>query len=446
MLRALTILTLLVLASCAQLVNAQQPLNLDFERISTEGSTRPWNWTPQSYAPGAAVLVDSAVAHAGHRSLRISRIEAEPSPFTHSFATYLRPQAALGKQVRVTGWIKTENLDGRAYLTVQTWADFNVLASDTTHTSPAPTEWTPYEVEVFVAPETETLVIAADLQGTGTSWFDDLTLEIDGEAVDALPIAHEVGEDEIDWLVRHATPLRTVDATPVGAEPDLSDLDAVGKIVGDARIVALGESTHGTSEFFRFKRRVFEYLVREHGFRLFAIEDQQLGMERVNTYVQGGPSSVEEVMGEMFGVWYTTEVRDLIEWMRAYNAEHPDDPVEFIGFDMQNPSLPIDSLYAFTHRFDPPLYPTLAHLLDDYREAWRRTPYPQYTVADSVHHRWADGAEAAWHLVDARRDAWLRRAASAARRSSGPPRTPGSWLRPVVSSSTTSQTATAQWW
>ena len=414
MLRTLTLSALLMLVGALEPLHAQQPLNLDFERVSTEGETRPWNWTPLAYAPGAEVLMDSTVARKGRHSLRISRLNGDPFAGPHAFATYLRPTAAFGKVVRVTGWIRTDKLYGRAYFTVQTWANFEVLASDTTRVPPGSTEWARYDVEVPVAHETETLVLTANLEGMGTAWFDGLTLAIDGEAITSLPIAREIGEDQIGWLVRHAAPLQTVDPTPPGAMSDFSDLAAVGDIVDDAQVVALGESTHGTSEFFRLKHRVLEYLVREYGFRMFAIEDQQLVMEQVNTYVHGGPGTVEDAMRGMFGVWHTTEVRDLIKWMRTYNAEHPGDPVEFVGFDMQNPTLPIDSLYAFARRYEPSLYPTLAHLLDDYREAWRRSTYPQYMVTDSIHHRWADAAEAAWHLVEARRDAWLRRAGSAA--------------------------------
>lgn len=411
--RGRSILPLLALVLCSiGPVQAQQPLNFDFERISVEGPTRPWNWTPLSFAPGAEVLIDDSVVHAGSRSLRISRLDRSPFRGAHAFATYLRPLAALGKRIRVTGWIKTDNLDGRAYITLQTWADFDVLAADTTSLLFGTEEWRRYEINVAVAPETETLVVTANLEGTGTAWFDDLTLEIDGEAVSELPIATMVENEEIEWLVRHSDPLRTVDPTPAASTPDLRDLDALGTIIGDARIVSLGESTHGTSEFFRLKHRVFQYLVRDHGFRLFAIEDQQLGMEKINAYVLHGTGTVEEAMKGMFGVWHTTEVRDLIEWMRAYNSEHPRDPVEFIGFDMQNPSLPIDSLNAFVRRYDRSLYPTLLHLLSDYREAWRRSGYPQYMATDSVRHRWADGAEAAWRLVEARRDPWLRRAGS----------------------------------
>ena len=389
---------------------AQQPLNLDFERASTEGFSRPWNWTPLSYAPNAHVSLDSTVSHGGRRSLRIDRPAGPAVPGAHAFATYLHPLAARGKTIRITGWIRTEKLAGRAYLTVQSWANFEVLASDTIQSTAG--SWARGFAEIPVSPSTETIVITANLEGSGTAWFDDLSLEIDGRRVRELPIAREAGNEEIDWLARHSRRLRTVDATAPGATPDFTDLDPVGAIIGDARVVALGESTHGTSEFFRLKHRLVEYLVVQHGFRLFAIEDQQLGMERVNGYVLGGPGTVNEAMRGMFGVWSTTEVRDLISWMRSYNEGHRDDPVEFIGFDMQNPSLPIDSLYSFARRVEPSLAPTLEALLNDYREAWRKSSYPQYAAPESVHHRWADGAEAAWRLVEAWRETWLAQAST----------------------------------
>jgi len=81
---------------------------------------------------------------------------------------------------------------------------------------------------------------------------------------------------------------------------------------------------------------------------------------------------------------------------------------------MQNPSLPIVSLLTFSRRFEPSLAPTLEILLNDYREAWRQSSYPQYAAPESVHHRWADGAEAAWLRVEARHGAWLARAATPA--------------------------------
>jgi erythromycin esterase len=83
--------------------------------------------------------------------------------------------------------------------------------------------------------------------------------------------------------------------------------------------------------------RMFEFLVREMGVRVLAFEASQSAAENVvDTYVQGGPGNVEEVVASLGlpGGW--EEVRDLVAWMRAYNQSVPaGERVRFVGFDIQ---------------------------------------------------------------------------------------------------------------
>jgi erythromycin esterase len=133
-------------------------------------------------------------------------------------------------------------------------------------------------------------------------------------------------------LKQRAVPLATVEA---GAKTD--DLAAFGKAVGDARIVALGEASHGTHEFFQMKHRLLEYLVKEKGFTVFAIEANWPETLAVDRYIKAGEGDVKTAMSKMyFWTWYTEEVRDMIEWMRAYNQKPGDHPtLSFSAFDMQ---------------------------------------------------------------------------------------------------------------
>jgi erythromycin esterase len=78
----------------------------------------------------------------------------------------------------------------------------------------------------------------------------------------------EPGEEAfVDWARQNAIPLKTVEAGH-----GFEDMAPVGKIVGDARIVELGEATHGTHEFFQMKHRMVEYLATQEGFTIFSIE------------------------------------------------------------------------------------------------------------------------------------------------------------------------------
>src|SRR5215510_11430323 len=75
-----------------------------------------------------------------------------------------------------------------------------------------------------------------------------------------------VRQDVVDWLKGNAIPLAT-------AEPgsNFHDLEFLRAAIGDARIVSMGEATHGTREFFQLKHRVIEYCVTELGFNIIAL-------------------------------------------------------------------------------------------------------------------------------------------------------------------------------
>ncbi|MCP4679135.1 MAG: erythromycin esterase family protein [Deltaproteobacteria bacterium] len=116
------------------------------------------------------------------------------------------------------------------------------------------------------------------------------------------------------------------------------DLAPLVQIVGDARVVALGESAHTSGGYYRTKHRLFRYLVEELGFRAFAFESPWREADVVADYVetcQGDPGDV--VSRGLFPVWAGESVRGLVKWMCEYNAKNPDDPVNFFGFDIQQP-------------------------------------------------------------------------------------------------------------
>src|SRR5206468_12072193 len=115
----------------------------------------------------------------------------------------------------------------------------------------------------------------------------------------------------IDWLRKSARPFVTCE--PGGTDRDLASLRT---IVGDSRIVALGEVSSGTHEFFQMKRRIVEYLATHMGFTLFAIEEAMPAAYRVNQYVLTGQGDLKTVFAGT--AWYrkTQELLDFVEWMR----------------------------------------------------------------------------------------------------------------------------------
>jgi erythromycin esterase len=148
----------------------------------------------------------------------------------------------------------------------------------------------------------------------------------------ALACSRAPATDLGPWIEAKAVPLRTSDP----AAP-LDDLEPLRAMIGNATVVGLGEGTHGTREFSRMKHRIFEFLVERMGFTVFAIEANLPEAFAVNDYILTGRGDPKAALkGLYFWTSNTTEVLDLIEWMRRWNA----DPrhmkkLKFYGVDMQ---------------------------------------------------------------------------------------------------------------
>ena len=92
-----------------------------------------------------------------------------------------------------------------------------------------------------------------------------------------------------------AVPLMTVEAGHGDA-----DLAAFGAAVGDAPVVALGEASHGTREFFQMKHRLLEYLVTQKGFTVFAMEANWPETAAVDRYIKTGQGDPKAALAGLY--------------------------------------------------------------------------------------------------------------------------------------------------
>jgi erythromycin esterase len=153
----------------------------------------------------------------------------------------------------------------------------------------------------------------------------------------------------VAWAKKHAIPLKT-------AEPGsgFEDLQPFRAIVGSARVVGVGEATHGTREFFQFKQRMLEFLVEEMGFTAFAIEAGFGEATKVNDYVLGGVGDARSLVhGLDYWIWDTEEVVALVEWMRQHNLKPTTTrKVTFYGFDMQSVTVVLRDAVGYLRSMD----------------------------------------------------------------------------------------------
>jgi len=130
------------------------------------------------------------------------------------------------------------------------------------------------------------------------------------------------------WLQENAICLKTLEA---GSGFD--DMQRLKAMIGDARIVSLGEAAHLNRDFSRAKHRMVEFLVNEMGFTVFAIEATFAGALELNDYVLGGEGDPRRALGALvYRAWTTEAILDMVNWMREYNSTH-EKKVKFYGFD-----------------------------------------------------------------------------------------------------------------
>ncbi|MFI1445560.1 erythromycin esterase family protein [Streptomyces virginiae] len=157
-------------------------------------------------------------------------------------------------------------------------------------------------------------------------------------------------DDIARWLNEHANPLSTLaPGAPV------EDLKPLGEALRGTRIVGLGESTHGTGEFFRLKHRIVEFLVREEGFTTLAMEASQSAARALDAYLRYGGGCPERLVARLgFWTWRTREMVDLVEWLRAHNRDLPEGRrIRFAGTDPQLCADSVEAVAAFLRRAAP---------------------------------------------------------------------------------------------
>src|SRR3954447_14408573 len=99
----------------------------------------------------------------------------------------------------------------------------------------------------------------------------------------------------VDWIAANAVRLKSPEAGS-----GFADMKPLKKIIGNARIVSLGEATHGTREFFQLKHRMLEFLASEMGFTIFSIEANMPEAYRLNYYVLNGVGDPAKLLKGMY--------------------------------------------------------------------------------------------------------------------------------------------------
>ena len=152
-----------------------------------------------------------------------------------------------------------------------------------------------------------------------------------------------------DWIAREAIPF-SVDAP----ETLNASVDRMVASLGDSvQLLGFGEALHGGEDMLILRNRLFRRLVEAHGYNSIAVESSFPRGHLVDEYVAGrGPASYEEVRDAGFshGFGRLDANRELVEWMRRYNADAAHHPrLRFYGFDSPTEMTGADSPRQLLH-------------------------------------------------------------------------------------------------
>jgi erythromycin esterase-like protein/pyrimidine operon attenuation protein/uracil phosphoribosyltransferase len=145
---------------------------------------------------------------------------------------------------------------------------------------------------------------------------------------------------------------------PAGVPPR----ELLSEWIGDARIVLIGESSHGTQEFYQARAEITKWLIEEKGFCAVAAEADWPDAYRVNRYVrgQGDDTTAEEALRgfERFPswMWRNVVVRDFVGWLRANNRRceaHQRRQTGFYGLDLYSLHRSMQEVVAYLDKVDP---------------------------------------------------------------------------------------------
>lgn len=138
---------------------------------------------------------------------------------------------------------------------------------------------------------------------------------------------------------------------------DSANLEPLLARIGDARVVLLGEATHGTSEFYRMRENISRELIDRKGFNFIAIEADWPDAARIDRYVRhAGHRSARWSAFARFPAWMwrNQETRKFVDWLRARNTGLPKhERVALHGLDLYSLYNSIHSVIAYLEQVDP---------------------------------------------------------------------------------------------
>jgi erythromycin esterase-like protein len=138
------------------------------------------------------------------------------------------------------------------------------------------------------------------------------------------------------------------------------DYETIINYINNAKLVLIGESTHGTNEFYKIRTEITRELIKNKGVRAIAIEGDWPDTYRINRYIKGD-TTIKSPLDSLKGfkrfptwMWRNKITLEFIEWLYEYNKKQTiSDKIGFYGLDIYSLHTSIEIVVQYLEKADP---------------------------------------------------------------------------------------------
>ncbi len=307
-------------------VKSQNKYNLDFNDFNQEEQKMPTGW----FKWGNFENLSGEIISDGNS---VGKVVSDKNG-TFGCITYRIPANYVGDTIVLSGRIKYENVKDYVGLLMRIdgHSKKNSLAFKSMQNQKlrGTSDWKEYSIKLPFPSNAKTIYVGGILGEKGIAWFDDFKVRIDGKDIQELKETERItlenyNSDELESALSKST--RKLDFS--NEETLRSSLDPLIEKIGNKKIVAIGESTHGTSEFYRLREIITKRLIKEKGYNLVVLENPYDDIEILNKDLDKTP--LDSLMRKhLFSIYQTKEMKSFLQWYKENKTQYN---IKFKGCD-----------------------------------------------------------------------------------------------------------------
>lgn len=300
-------------------VKSQNKFNLDFNDFNQEEQKMPTGW----FKWGNFENLTGEIIKEGNS---VGKVISDKDG-TFGCITYSIPvKYYAGDTIELSGRIKYENVKGFVGLLMR--IDGNSKKQSLAFKSMqnqkirGTSDWKKYSIKLPFPLNAKTIYVGGILGKKGVAWFDDFKVTIDGKDIQELKETKRLTLENYNSNKLESALSKSSRKLNFSSEETLhNSLDPLIEKIGDKKIVAIGESTHGTSEFYRLREIITKRLVKEKGYSLVVLENPYDDIEILNKGLDKVP--LDSLMRKhLFSIYQTEEMKSFLQWYKNNKSQY----------------------------------------------------------------------------------------------------------------------------